>query len=287
MRILDMHSHWGTEDTHPAQSAEARARQTNFWKTKPSYHTEDEMADYFRKNEVRAILDFGFTKHMSLDEAKRFHDYAIAAQARHPDAIHGFWVQLDPRLGEEGARELQRCISESAGFVSFCVSSAGTGYTGSDPIYNPYYDVLEAAGRPVLVLVGYTAGGGGGPGGGGYELELCHPRYIDRLAIQRPKMQIISGRPAWPWQEEMIAVMLHKSNVWAELHGWAPKYYTDSLKREIRGRLKSRIMFGADYPMLRYERLVDEWRALGYTDEVLDGVFHGNAERLLGLTSAA
>ena len=139
----------------------------------------------------------------------------------------------------------------------------------------------------MLVLVGYTAGGGGGPGGGGYELELCHPRYIDRLAIQRPKMQIISGRPAWPWQEEMIAVMLHKSNVWAELHGWAPKYYTDSLKREIRGRLKSRIMFGADYPMLRYERLVDEWRALGYTDEVLDGVFHGNAERLLGLTPAA
>ncbi|MES3000866.1 MAG: amidohydrolase family protein [Pseudomonadota bacterium] len=281
MHLIDVHSHWGTEGTHPAQSAEAREHQQKFWGRKASYDTEQEMADYFRSHGARAILDYGFTKNLTLAECVPYHDYAIAAQARHPDAILGFWVQMDPRTGEAGARELQRCIDASNGFVSFCVSAAGMGIAASDPIYDPFYDVVEKAGRPVLVLVGYTASGGGTLGGGGVELELCHPRYIDRLAIKRPHMQIISGRPAWPWQEEMIAVMLHKRNVWSELHGWSPKYYSDSLKREIRGRLKGRFMFGADYPMLRYERLVAEWRELGYSEEILADVFHGTAERLL------
>ena len=31
----------------------------------------------------------------------------------------------------------------------------------------------------------------------------------------------------------MIAVLLHKPNVWCELHGWSPKFFTEELKREI------------------------------------------------------
>jgi hypothetical protein len=121
------------------------------------------------------------------------------------------------------------------------------------------------------------------PGSDGVDLELCHPRYVDKLAIRYPEMKIIAGRPAWPWQEEMIAVLLHKANVSAELHGWSPKYYSDSLKREIPRRLKEKVMFGADYPLLKYERLMSDWRELGYGEEILAKVFTGNARALFGL----
>ena len=43
-------------------------------------------------------------------------------------------------------------------------------------------------------------------------------------------------------------------------------------------------MFGADYPMFAYERLVADWRAEGYSDDVLEKVFHLNAERLSGFS---
>jgi hypothetical protein len=43
-------------------------------------------------------------------------------------------------------------------------------------------------------------------------------------------------------------------------------------------------MFGADYPLFRYERLVQDWKDLGYTDDILERVFHRNAERLFGIT---
>ena len=37
------------------------------------------------------------------------------------------------------------------------------------------------------------------------------------------ELKILAGRPAWPWQDDMLAVLLHKSNVQYELHGWSPK----------------------------------------------------------------
>jgi len=284
MRLFDLHSHWGTQRGYVLRTPEALAQQQKTWNSTPRYDTEEEMAAYLRANQVRSILDFGFTKSLPLEEVVPLHDYAIKTQRLFPDAIFGHWLQIDPRLGAAGAQELERCIQASAGYISYCVSASGMGYPASDPIYGPFYDVAQAHDRPVLVLVGYTGSGAGLSGGGGMKLELCHPRYVDELAIEWPDLKIITGRPAWPWQDEMIAVMLHKPNVWSELHGWSPKYLTDALKREIRGRLKNRVMFGADYPLFRYERLVADWRALGYDDEVLSNVFHRNAERLFGIS---
>jgi predicted TIM-barrel fold metal-dependent hydrolase len=278
LKLFDLHSHWGTERGYPLRSAEQLAQQKSTWNSSASYVSENEMADYFRASGVRAILDLGFTKHLPLDDARALHDYAIETQGRHPDAIFGNWIQLDPRTGEEGARELERCITASSGFVSACISAAGMGYPASDPIYDPFYAVCRQHRRPVLALVGYTGAGAGLPGGGGIEIDLCHPRWVDKLAVRYPDLRIIAGRPAWPWQDDMIAVMLHKPNVVCELHGWSPKYFSESLKHDIARRLRNRVMFGADYPLFRYERLVADWRALGYDEEVLEKVFHRNAQ---------
>ena len=79
----------------------------------------------------------------------------------------------------------------------------------------------------------------------------------------------------------MLAILLHKANVWYELHGWSPKYFTDDLKHEIAGRLQDRVMFGADYPLLSYERLIGDWHNLGLQDDTLEKVFHRNAEAFL------
>lgn len=280
MRLFDLHSHWGTKRGYVLQTEEELARQQHTWGSTPRYDTEEEMAAYFRKNEVRAILDFGFTKNMTLEQVRPYHDYAIETQRRFPDVIFGHWLQIDPRTGRDGAEEMRRCIEASDGFIGYCVSAAGMGFPASDSIYDPFYELSLETNRPVLVLVGYTGAGAGLRGGKGVKLELCHPRYVDELAIKYPDLKIVTGRPAWPWQDEMIAVMLHKPNVWAELHGWSPKYLTEPLRGDIARRLKRRVMFGADYPLFRYERLVEDWRNLGFDDEVLERVFHRNAEEL-------
>ena len=287
MRIFDVHSHWGTRRGYPLQSPVELAQQKRVWNSEARYHSDDEMADYFRSQSVRTILDFGFTKNLPLDQVRALHDYGMEVQARHADVIHGLWLQIHPKEGEAGVKEFERCSAASKGFIGYLVAGAGIGKPCDDPVYSDYYDISEKTGRPVLVMVGYNGGGAGHPGGGGMKLDHCHPRYVDSLAAERPNLTIIAGRPAWPWQDDMIAVLLHKPNVHNELHGWSPKYFTDALKRDIPRRLTNRMMFGADYPLFTYERLVADWRALGYDDAVLDKVMHGNAERLFKVGAAA
>jgi predicted TIM-barrel fold metal-dependent hydrolase len=125
--------------------------------------------------------------------------------------------------------------------------------------------------------------GAGLPGGLGSQLSDASPMAVDRLAANFPDLTIIASHPGWPWVEEMTAVALHKGNVFWELSGWAPKYFPDSLQRDIRSRLRDKIMFGSDHPSMPYPRILQEWQQLGYTDAVLEQVFHGNAERVLGL----
>ncbi len=101
------------------------------------------------------------------------------------------------------------------------------------------------------------------------------------MAAKHPQLQIVAARPGWPWQAETIAVLMHKRNIWYEVHGWSPKYFTPDLKHEIPRRLRTRVMFGADYPLFTYERLVRDWRSEGYAEDVLEDVFVNNAERFL------
>lgn len=281
-RIIDFHSHWGTRRGYPFRTEAELEHQRRVWKQDAHYVTEEEMAAYFRQSGVRAMLDLGFTKYLPIEEAGVLHDYALETQRRFPDAILGNWLQIDPRTGAAGVAELRRCLDAAGdGIVGLCVSGAAVQVDASDARFDPFYKVCIEARAPVLILVGYTALGAGMPRGNGVLLDLCHPRYVDKVALNYPDLTIIAGRPAWPWQDDMIAVLLHKPNVWYELHGWSPKYYAESLKREIPRRLQDRVLFGADYPLLRYERLVGDWKAEGYSDDVLRKVFHENARSVM------
>jgi len=284
MRVFDVHSHWGTERGYRLRSDAEKSQQPKVWGSKPAYVTEDEMAAYFRRHRARVILDLGFTKSMPIAQTREYHDYALEVQRNHPDVVFGNWLNIDTRQRAEALAEIGRCAGAGTGFVGFMVSGGSLGAPASDPAFDPFYGLCQEAGIPVLILVGFTGSGAGLPGGGGVLLDHCHPRHVDSVAARYPDLRIIAGRPAWPWQDEMIAILLHKPNVVYELHGWSPKYHTESLKREIPRRLRDRVMFGADYPLFTYERLFADWEAEGYTREVLEKVMYRNAERYFGLT---
>src|SRR5438270_2284884 len=94
MKMIDIHSHWGTRRGYTLRTPEELAQQKRTWNSEPTYHTEAEMADYFRNSGVRAVLDFGFTKYIPLSEAREVHDYGFETQRAHPDAIIGHWIHI-------------------------------------------------------------------------------------------------------------------------------------------------------------------------------------------------
>jgi hypothetical protein len=72
------------------------ARQERTWRSKPAYGSEAEMAEDFHDAGVRVILDFGYTKHLPIEEARTIHDYSFASQQAYPDVIIGNWVHSSP-----------------------------------------------------------------------------------------------------------------------------------------------------------------------------------------------
>jgi predicted TIM-barrel fold metal-dependent hydrolase len=278
--IIDIHSHWGTRRGYALRTEQELAQQRKTWNSEPRYHTEAEMIQHFRENGVRTVLDFGFTKDLPPDEAAAMHDYAFEVQRSAMDSVLGHWIHIDPHTKAAGLKELRRCIDAAPAFLGFAVNGSGTG-PASDPVWFPFYDLCIQARIPVLLFVGTTGLGAGLPGGNGILLDDCHPRHLDFVAARFPELRIVAARPGWPWQTETIAILMHKRNIWYDLHGWSPKYFTADLKHEISRRLRSRIMFGADYPLYTYERLKRDWLEQGFSPEVLQDVFHDNAARFL------
>src|SRR3977135_4353603 len=96
MKLIDIHSHWGTKRGYPLQTPEELALQRQTWNSEVRYHTEAEMAQHFRDNGVRAILDLGFAKYRPLEEMQALHDYAFEVERQHADATLAQWTQIHP-----------------------------------------------------------------------------------------------------------------------------------------------------------------------------------------------
>ena len=278
MRVFDCHSHWGTERGYIFRTPEQRAQQEKIWNTKPAFLSDEEMVAYFKKNNAKVILDLSFTKFLPIEQIRAEHDHAFAVQRQHPDAIFGHWLQFDPRRSLEAVREFDRALAADGGFVGLCVNGQVTGVPASDARWDPLYQLSIECNRPIMILTGLTGIGQGLPGGEGIILDHGHPRHIDEIASRYPNLRILAARPAYPWQDEMLAVLTHKPNVSYELHGWGPRQFPPTLKKAIAGRLRDRVMFGCDFPVLRYEKVIEDWKSEGYPEHVLEKVLYRNAE---------
>jgi len=145
MKIIDVHSHWGTQRGYPLQTAAEREQQKVTWNSPVKYHSEAAMAQYFRDSNVQTILDFGFSKFLPMEEMQALHDYAFQTEAAHRDVILGHWLHIDPqRSGPAGLKELRRCIDKRIGFLGLGVS-ASLSPPASDPIYDPLYKLCIEA----------------------------------------------------------------------------------------------------------------------------------------------
>jgi uncharacterized protein len=209
-------------------------------------------------------------------------DYVAALRDRHPGTFIQAWGAVDPLKGEAAVADAITAVRDHH-VLGFHFHPIMGHFAVDEPALNPLFETIAGLRVPVMIDVGTTGMGAGLPGGLGAGLEHARPLSIDNLAARFPALIIIAAHPGWPWTDEMTAVALHEGNVYWELSGWAPKYFPPSLRTDIRGRLREKIMFGSDHPSLPYDRILREWDELGYDRTVMDLVFHANAERVLGL----
>jgi predicted TIM-barrel fold metal-dependent hydrolase len=129
--------------------------------------------------------------------------------------------------------------------------------------------------------------GSGMRGGGGLRLKYSEPIHLDDVAADFPDMNIVIAHPSWPWQEQALSIALHKPNVYIDLSGWSPKYFSPELIRHANTVLKRKMLFGSDFPLIQPDRWLEDFRQVGFREEVQPLILKQNAIGLLGLGDRA
>jgi len=201
---------------------------------------------------------------------------------RFPDMFVG-WAHVDPWKGKVAVQELRRAITQLGFRGAGEFHPIMQAFTPSDPRFDELWQTCAELNVPVSFHTGTTAVGAGMPGGAGFRIHYSHPMHIDELAARFPTLTIVGCHPSFPWQDDMLAVAVHKKNVVLDLSGWSPRRFSANLIAHVNGPLQDKVMFGTDYPWLRPKLWLDAFAQLSIKDEIRPKVLHENARRWLKL----
>jgi uncharacterized protein len=153
--------------------------------------------------------------------------------------------------------------------------------------FNQHPAACEQHGLIALFHTGTSGIGARQPGGQGIRIDLAHPLKLDPVAAAHPDLTIVAAHFGWPWQMDLIAIALHKTNVYIDISGWAPKRIPAEVIRELRGRLSGQFVRGSDFPFFTPDRCLADLGELDLPADAARAVLHDNAARILAVSLAS
>ncbi len=279
---IDVHTHAErvagvAPDPVTLELLEAAAR---YFGGSPPQPTAQDVADYYRERRIVAVI-FTVDDEAGMGRKRIGNDEVLAVARENPDVLIPF-ASVDPHRGKLGVRQAQELIE--AGVRGFKFHPNTQAFWPSDREYYPLYQVIADAGLIALFHSGTTGIGAGMPGGGGVRLKYSNPMCVDDVAADFPGLDIILAHPSFPWQDEALAMAVHKPNVFIDLSGWSPKYFPANLIQYTNTQLKHKMLFGSDFPLITPDRWLADFEKLPIKDEVRPLVLKHNAAKLLGLS---
>jgi predicted TIM-barrel fold metal-dependent hydrolase len=243
----------------------------------------EEIATHYRERNMAAVVftvDAGMaTGHPALSSAE-----IADAAAVHKDVLIPFG-SVDPGTGG-AAVSLARRLVEEHGVRGFKLHPSLQGFQPNDRAFYPLYEAFSELRVPVVFHSGQTGIGAGLPGGRGIKLRYSHPLLIDDVAADFPELTIVLAHAGMPWHESAVSIALHKGNVFLDLSGWLPRYLPAPLVRSINSVIRTKVLFGTDFPLLTPDRWLADFDTLEIKPEVRPLILKENAIRMLGLVAS-
>ncbi len=279
LAAIDFHTHPQTEEMLRAKGHRREQMAAYFGKERTAV-TFGEMADAYRERRMMAVILNSDDETTSGIVPAPNDDLAVA-QREYPEVFVAFGA-IDPWKGAAAVREVARCHEELGIHGIGELNPGRQGFHPNDRRFYPIWEACQKRGMIVLFHTGMLGAGAGTPGGMGFKLKYARPiPGLDDVAADFPELQIVAAHPAWPWQSEALAMARHKSNVWIDLSGWAPKYFAPELVQYTNSLISDRVLFGTDWPAIDVERYMKEFEARPLKPEVRQKVTLDNAVRLL------
>ena len=279
MRAIDFHVHLPTPDWLDGSMAGYVEAAEAYFRSPVQRQSLPELAETYRQLETMAVL-LAWDAETATGRPRVPNETVAAACRDHPDVFTGLG-SVDPHKGEAAVAEVARIAGLGLRGVKFHPSLQA--FAPDDESYWPVFAACERHGLLALFHTGTSGIGARQPGGQGIRLDYARPIRLDAVAAAHPGLTVVAAHFGWPWHMELVAMALHKTNVYIDISGWAPRRIPPELIGELRGRLAGQFVWGSDFPFLAPQRCLDELAGLGLPDEVLRQVLRDNAARILRL----
>lgn len=278
-RAIDMHVHVSTKEWMTGSLGPMLENTAKYFRSEVRIRTVEDMAAEFEQWDIFGVL-LAWDAETATGQPPLTNDFVADICKAFPDRFVGF-ASVDPHK-PDAIEELERAVTE-LGMKGLKLHPQVQRFYPNEPRWDPLWDKCEEHRLPIVAHVGQTGLGAGVPGGSGIAFDYGRPMLMDMVAANHPELTVIMAHFGYPWHLEVLASAMHKTNVWVDLSGWRPKYIPPEVKRDCRGRLNDRFVWGSDYPMLDPGRILDEFDEMGLEGERQDNVLVRNAARLLNL----
>lgn len=278
-KAIDMHVHLPTAEFLDGAIKPYRAAAERFFRAEVPLREMDEVARLYEELDIVGVL-LAWDAETATGLPPVTNDSVAEIVKKYPGRFIGF-ASVDPWKGQRAITEIARAITE-LGLKGAKFHPSLQAFYPHETRFYPLYEKVCELGVPALFHIGTSGLGAGVKGGMGIKLDYARPIYLDFVAADFPELTIIGAHPAWPWHEEMLAILGHKANVFMDLSGWSPKYIPRVIMDEARTRLQDKILFGSDYPFITPQRWLEDFDKLdGFTSSVRQKILYENAAKIL------
>ena len=145
------------------------------------------------------------------------------------------------------------------------------------------FAACQEHGLLALFHTGTSGIGAGQPGGQGIGLDYARPIRLDAVAAAHPGLTVVAAHFGWPWHMELVAMALHKTNVYIDISGWSPKRIPAGTGPRAARQAFRAVPVGQRLPVHHPGTLPRRTRSPSTCPTRLSRVLHENAARILGL----
>jgi predicted TIM-barrel fold metal-dependent hydrolase len=205
------------------------------------------------------------------------YEMVARAVAKYPERFHGL-AGVDPNEGMRGVRQLEHAVKQ-LGFIGAHSYPHWFELAPDHARYYPFYAKCCELDVPIQLQVGQS-----------HVYDASYPRRsvgrpitLDAVACDFPELKLIGIHCGIPWTDEMIAMAWKHENVYIGTDAHSPKYWPPAFVQYINTYGQDKVIFGTDFPVLRFERTVEEIEELELRPHVMRKLFSENARRVYKL----
>ncbi len=138
----------------------------------------------------------------------------------------------------------------------------------------PVYEFCLSRNLPIIL----SAGGNIGP-----DCSYSLPIYVDQIARDFPKLNIVVAHGGWPWITAINHVAFRRGNVYVSPDMYALMPGNEGYFQAMNSYLSERYLFATSYPFVPMQPYVQKFVAAIKEEKIRERILFSNAARLLGL----